>query len=541
MIRISRLKIVLATVLLFVVSPWACPSACAQPWTGSGEANDPYQIWTAEDMQAIGADANYWDAHFKLMADIDLGSFDGLEGRPAFNLIGYRIGDFHLKPFRGVFDGNDKKITNFTYRNSKRDLVGLFGFFAGEYAQIRNLRLIDPNVIAGTGDYVGSLVGQAGFHEGAPGSGGTIVGCSAEGGRVQGYRYVGGLIGRAEDVTITNCNSSLCVEGDEYIGGLVGRSGPKGFLSNCSSSSSVRGDNGIGGLVGRHSSGEFAPSETISECFSSGNISGYQSIGGLVGVLHVATVRNCYATGSIRGYDYVGGLVGLYESSVILDSYAAGSVHGIIDVGGLVGNDGEGGIGEPFASCFWDNTVNSTLSGLGNKEDPPEVIGESTTNMQTESTFVDAGWRFTTPAIWKMCVQPDYPKLWWETCPEQSIAAAIEITPKTLNLQSKGRWITCLIRLPEDYSVSDIDPNSILLEDEMPADRVWLQDEFAVAKFSRPDLRELLADLETPTTVELLVSGQLNNGTLFEGTDTIRVIDRRRKKPPRTSILRRKP
>ena len=45
------------------------------PWAGSGTGGDPYQIWTAEDMQAIGADANYWDACFKLMADIDLGAY----------------------------------------------------------------------------------------------------------------------------------------------------------------------------------------------------------------------------------------------------------------------------------------------------------------------------------------------------------------------------------------------------------------------------------------------------------------------------------
>ena len=41
-----------------------------QPWDGNGVDGDPYQIWTAEEMQAIGADANYWDAHFVLMADI---------------------------------------------------------------------------------------------------------------------------------------------------------------------------------------------------------------------------------------------------------------------------------------------------------------------------------------------------------------------------------------------------------------------------------------------------------------------------------------
>ncbi len=119
------------------------------------------------------------------------------------------------------------------------------------------------------------------------------------------------------------------------------------------------------------------------------------------------------------------------------------------------------------------------------------------------------------------------------------IMAEINIKPKTLNLSSKGKWIMCLIRLPEDYSIADIDPDSILLEDEIPPDRVWLLNKFAVAKFSRSALQELLADIDTPATVDLLVSGQLNDDTSFEGTDTIRLTDKK-KKLPHSTILKRK-
>jgi hypothetical protein len=51
-------------------------------------------------------------------------------------------------------------------------------------------------------------------------------------------------------------------------------------------------------------------------------------------------------------------------------------------------------------------------------------------------------------------------------------------------------------------------------------------DEFAVAKFSRRVINEKLAELETPSQVELVVSGELSDGTIFQGTDTIRVIDK---------------
>ena len=58
---------------------------------GSGTAEDPYQIWTAEEMQAIGAEPNDWDRHFKLMADIDLSAF----GADEFNIIGTAIYDYY--------------------------------------------------------------------------------------------------------------------------------------------------------------------------------------------------------------------------------------------------------------------------------------------------------------------------------------------------------------------------------------------------------------------------------------------------------------
>jgi hypothetical protein len=94
--------------------------------------------------------------------------------------------------------------------------------------------------------------------------------------------------------------------------------------------------------------------------------------------------------------------------------------------------------------------------------------------------------------------------------------------------------------------VDGIDPNSILLEDEIEGERVWLGDEFAVAKFSRRAVQEVLTELETPAEVELVVSGELSDGIIFEGTDTIRVIDkgkRRNNLPGRAGrrvILKRK-
>jgi len=119
--------------------------------------------------------------------------------------------------------------------------------------------------------------------------------------------------------------------------------------------------------------------------------------------------------------------------------------------------------------------------------------------------------------------------------PGPAIEAAIEIRPKTLNLQSKGKWLTCHIWLPEDFNVADIEPNSVRLENEpndIYAEWIWFeeQEELAMAKFYRSEVQEMLVDRGQLGDVELMVSGELADGSIFEGTDTIRVIDKGGKK-----------
>lgn len=113
--------------------------------------------------------------------------------------------------------------------------------------------------------------------------------------------------------------------------------------------------------------------------------------------------------------------------------------------------------------------------------------------------------------------------------PEQTkIEATVDIDPDTLNLKSKGNWITCYILLPEDYNVTDIDPNSVFLEGEIKGEELSFdeQKQVAIAKFSREELRGIISTGE----VELTISGQLKDGTIFEGTDVIRVVNEGRRK-----------
>lgn len=105
----------------------------------------------------------------------------------------------------------------------------------------------------------------------------------------------------------------------------------------------------------------------------------------------------------------------------------------------------------------------------------------------------------------------------------EPIDATVDIDPDTLNLGSKGKWITCYVTLPEGYEVSEVDPATILLNEQIaPAwSMVDEENDILTIKFDRSAVQQLLQ----PGEVVLVVMGTLADGTLFCGTDTILVID----------------
>lgn len=77
------------------------------------------------------------------MDNIDLYAYR----RSSFNIVGQwvTLGSAYYRTFSGVFDGNDRKISNFNYISPGRYGVGLFGYVKG---RIDNLGLINPNIVA---------------------------------------------------------------------------------------------------------------------------------------------------------------------------------------------------------------------------------------------------------------------------------------------------------------------------------------------------------------------------------------------------------
>jgi hypothetical protein len=115
-----------------------------------------------------------------------------------------------------------------------------------------------------------------------------------------------------------------------------------------------------------------------------------------------------YSRGSVSGSGYVGSLVG-QNGGTVTSCYATGEVSGSGVLGGLVADDFLGTI---YLS-YWDSdSTRQNISAGG--------TGLTTDEMQTESTFTDAGWDFIdetangTEDIWWILEGQDYPRLWWE-------------------------------------------------------------------------------------------------------------------------------
>ncbi|MHC4173617.1 MAG: GLUG motif-containing protein [Planctomycetota bacterium] len=300
-----------------------------------------------------------------------------------------------------------------------------------------------------TGDFssIGGLVGESSGRITASYSAGTVTGnlhvgglvgtnggsitAGSSTGKVTGNTYVSGLVGWNEG-SVAQSSSTGMVNGDYSVGGLVGENRHGGSITTSYSTGTVTGSITVGGLAGDNFG-------SITVSYSTSTVTGHNLVGGLVAwnVGHITTsystgtvtgkgdganrvgglvgdnfgsITTSYSTGMVTGSIYVGGLVGINSGGSITTSYSTGSVSGNSDVGGLVGENGEGG---SITSSFWDMESSGLLTSDGG-------ITKTTAEMQTASTFLDAGWDFVdetangTEDIWWILEGQDYPQLWWE-------------------------------------------------------------------------------------------------------------------------------
>jgi uncharacterized membrane protein len=291
---------------------------------GSGTPEDPYKITNVGQLQEM---KNNLSASYILMDNINASATitwndNGTGGYYGFEPIGVEANQF-----AGSFDGKGYKIENLYINRPDLPYIGLFG-------------------------YVGS----------------------------------GGVV---EDVGIENVN----VVGGDFVGGLVGKN-ESGTVTNCYLTGSVRGNGGVGGLVGWNS-------RTVSNCYSTGTVGGSEGIaaGGLVGMNSATgTVSNSYSTSSVSGSNEdVGGLVG-QNYGTVYNCYSTGTASGSATVGGLVGLNDEG-TGGTVSNSFWDKVTSGKSTSDGG-------TGKTTENMKNLRTFTDTSWSEGLTSAWDFMGNP---------------------------------------------------------------------------------------------------------------------------------------
>jgi hypothetical protein len=225
--------------------------------------------------------------------------------------------------------------------------------------------------------------------------------------------------GNIHDVSLIDID----IFGDSYVGAIVGIN--EGHIEKSYSTGTVEGSEYVGGLVGFNKLG------SVLYSYSTCNIqSGMHNLGGLVG-RNTGSINNSYSTGNVEGFIEGGGLVGINTGS-INNSYSTGNVEGMFDNGGLVGiNNGI------VTSSFYDkDTSGHSDTGKG--------VGKNTTEMQTITTFSDAGWDIALydewdGETWFIKNPSDYPRLGWEYEPMDEEPDPEPVTNEiTINLEYFG-------------------------------------------------------------------------------------------------------
>ena len=241
---------------------------------GEGTQDNPFQIETAAELAYFAKNVNagnwYDGEYIVLKNDLDL---NNQEWTPIGNA---------RKPFKGNFDGNNHTVTGMKISGAL-DCVGLFGGCTRHnvYSAIKNITVKNSDI--------------------------------------HGEKFVGAIVGRAEEINIENCRSiGNTINGETDVGGICGKIGgySGGKVSQCYNSSKVTGGGRVGGIAGMGSIAE--------NCLNTGEITiireAYRSAcGGIFGIFGDATtsarVTACVNLGKVSGGESFGGIVGKTETS----------------------------------------------------------------------------------------------------------------------------------------------------------------------------------------------------------------------------------
>ena len=273
-------------------SAYLPPYLTGEGFYGKGTEKNPYEIRNVNDLKLLAEKVNggetYTNKYFKQTANIDL------ENEPNWTPIGGTViehpSTWEISVFKGNYDGDGYKITNLTTTE-------------------------DSNHV--------------------------------------------GLFGKVEDATIQNCNITGNVNGYNYVGGIVGGVGVKTKILNCSFQGSVMGESDcVGGIVG-----ETSAECEVSGCFARGKVEGLQKVGGIAGK-GVGTIKNCYALADVTARDRIaGGIAGGTYNLTIENCYYGGDVLAKNYAGGIAGvMDSTSGSSTTIKNCV--SLAESVTAGI---------------------------------------------------------------------------------------------------------------------------------------------------------------------------------
>ena len=220
---------------------------------GDGSEENPYIITTPAQLAHLSTLVNEGNKDFNnkyyiLGNDIDL-NIAPYNSDTGWTPIGIFIDPYSSNiPFKGVFDGNSKKIMGLFIDNHPQT-GGLFGCING--ATIKNLGVENLN-ITGRG-YIGGVVKWAE-------NGSNIFNCYTTG-VINGIGSIGGVTGYIYNSAISNCYSTCDISGnDSWVGGISAGISENSIMSNCYSTGKISGIDYVGGLAGY--------SNSVTDCMS---------------------------------------------------------------------------------------------------------------------------------------------------------------------------------------------------------------------------------------------------------------------------------
>ncbi len=360
---------VLVAILLFFILPTVGLKILEKYDTSDGDADaaEYISVTTAEELQNMKTTEAY-----RLENDIDLTGFN-------FTPI---VG------FKGILNGNNKKITNFSLTKFTTEQVGLFAT-TEEGSVIKDLTLENISLNSfDSAESVGGLVGvlngrvsnvhitgnidtrglnNVGGIAGSIGAKTEISSCSFNG-SIKGNNYVGGIIGTGVPPVINDCEAAGEITGNSYVGGIYGgidfESGRVFTIKSCTNNMNISCTlsfaGGIcGGIVCGAAFG--SPTVIIKGCINNGNLTGNDYTGGIIGRLTPSNgkleVDSLINNGTIQGSDYTSGIIGYL-------SYSKNSTIGSVEnTKKVIGNNYVGGI---IGSTYYGKI---TLVGINNTGD----------------------------------------------------------------------------------------------------------------------------------------------------------------------------